>query len=201
MWRPEGSGLRGFSIAYQSIVMHAVSRDTAGFHSACIYLQLDADDKIDVSEPPTNGSATPQPMETDGGEESEADDEDDEDAAQEVRVVPVGGEGGLDATLDRLFEALSACAALNPDAADGDESDEFEPIEVGGAPADEYSDDAATALDPRALQEMLDTSSLEPAQLAMLQRYDAMLEASGGVPAVDNTDGRFDDADDDDAQP
>ena len=115
-----------------------------------------------------------------------------------MRVVPVGGEGGLDATLDRLFEALSACAALNPDADADDDSDDD--VEVGAAEAEGeggYDEEAATALDPLAIEQLLDTSSLDPAQLAMLQRYDAMLDASGGVPAfADEADGRFDDAED-----
>ena len=40
-WQPEGTGAHGFSLSYQSIVMHAVSRDTSCFHSACLYLQID----------------------------------------------------------------------------------------------------------------------------------------------------------------
>ena len=46
-----------FSLYYQAIVMHAVSRDTTSFHSPCIYLQLDAGHRIASRHPhASNGS-------------------------------------------------------------------------------------------------------------------------------------------------
>ena len=72
-----------------------------------------------------------------GGEGGEGDEDyeegecaDEEGAAQEVRLVPVDAseaEGGLDGALERLFQALSDGAALNPD-----EEDEGEEEEEGG---------------------------------------------------------------------
>ena len=89
-------------------------------------------------------------------------------------------DGGMDAALDRIYEALSECAALNPDpdASDDEESE-------GEGEGEEEDDEL---LDPQALL----GSQATPEQLAMLARYDAMIEASGGVP-MDNADGRYDD--------
>lgn len=206
--------------------MHAVSRDTTSFPSPCIYLQLDGQQKLaDGPGPAANGAAPmdvssgtdaangaaatgapapppPPPMGGEGAEDADEDGEengnDDEPEPQEVRLVPLGLEGeALSASLDKLFEVLSECAALNPD--DGDELDDDD--EYG-----EDSDDGGAALllaasqgaegfigDPQAMLQ-----AATPAQLAMLERYDAMLDASSvetgvGALQVDNADGRFDD--------
>ena len=106
----------------------------------------------------------------------------------------------MDATLERLFSALSACAALNPDPDDSDDEDEgtfagdFDG-EEGGAVSGIQGFEAGD--DPQAL-----LAGASPAQLAMLARFDAMLEAqeaqnpSGSDGEPQNRDGRFDDAED-----
>ena len=70
-------------------------------------------------------------MDISGVEAADDDDDEEEDEeSQEVRIVPLDPEpdGGMDPALDALFEALSACAALNPDPGDegGEEEDEEE---------------------------------------------------------------------------
>lgn len=65
--------------------------------------------------------------EEDGEEEDGKDDAADEDDTQEVRLVPVDVgelEGGLDGALDRLFQALSEGAALNPDEEESESEEE-----------------------------------------------------------------------------
>ena len=207
-----GVEARGFSLYYQAIVMHAVSRDTGGGFPPCIYLQLDAEHKLDLGVTAAearamngNGHAAAVPMDVcDAGAAAEEDGEEDDDAsedeeAQEVRLVPLAPDetdGGMDPALDRLFGALSECAALNPDEDDeGEEEEEGEGEEEEG---DEAVDgDAAVALDPAGMQALLAGAS--PDQLAMLARYEEMLEASGTLP-VSNTDGRYDDPDEEDEQ-
>ena len=197
-----GVEARGFSLYYQAIVMHAVSRDTGGGFPPCIYLQLDDQHKLDLggAASQANGhAAVAAPMDVcdEGGaaaEESEDDEESEDEEAQEVRLVPLAPEesdGGVDPALDRLFAALSECAALNPDAAEEGDDDEEEGEEeeeeegvYGGA---------ALALDPADAQALLSGASTD--QLAMLARYDAMLEASGSLPPTANSDGRYDDPD------
>ena len=189
-FQPESSEANGddhgFSLYYPAIVMHAVSRDTTGsFTRPCIYLQLDGGHKLDLGAShhgngSSNGHAAA-PMDvcdSRGGSAPGAEDEEDEDEedeeAQELRLVPLDPDtdGGMDAALDRLFEALSECAALNPDpGAEGEEGEE------------EYEDGEG------------EEGDATPEQLAMLARYDAMLDASSG-----NTDGRYDDPDEQ-AQP
>ena len=221
-WQPEGSAAaQGFSLFYQAIVMHAVSRDTNSFHSPCLYLQLDAEHKVAGSGSLTaaaaapNGNGATAPMDvcdpqaangngaaagaTDCSDEEEDDEDEDENEAQELRVVPLGAEAdgaGIDAALDRLFEALSACAALNPDPDDSEDDDETFAGEEGEE-GEEYADGAVVGIDGFAEgddpQALLDGAS--PAQLAMLARFDAMLDASGNP-----VDGRFDDPDDEEQQ-
>ena len=194
---PDGSAAKGvgsFSLYYQAIVMHAVSRDTASFHSPCIYLQLDEGHTIASTTANRSDGAKPKaaedggaPMDVEGGEEaSEEDEEDEDEAAQELRLVPIAyaeaGDATLDAALDRLFEALSECAALNPDpddSGDDDGDDGFFFDGEGGGGEDASLIEGAT-----------------PAQMAMLARYDAMLEASAAQSGAAD-DGRFDDPDDD----
>lgn len=219
-WQAEGAQ-QGFSLAYQSIVMHAVSRDTSSFHSPCLYLQIDAEHKISGSRAgantiSSNGTSVPMDLSDGGGaaaavadgatkEEDESEDDEDEEAPQELRLVPVGAEtdgAGIDVAIDRLFDALSACAALNPDPDDSEDEDE-------GTFAGEFEGEDGAVLgiegfeagdDPQAM-----LAGASPAQLAMLARFDAMLEAqesghpSGGMAAPQNDDGRFDDAEDEEA--
>lgn len=221
VWQPEQMGTQGFSLSYPAIIMHAVSRDTTSFHSPCIYLQLDGSQQLGGNAHPNaaNGDAAPMDvsastaMATKGpegdaaagndgddsdDEESGGDDSDDEEA-QEVRIVPSCAPGGdFDSLLDAIFSALSRGAALNPDDdCDDDDSDEDGLVEEG-----EYDDDDVIGIQDAfsSGQTMLDESAMTPAQLQMLARYDAMLSDSAaepeGVPIVHNTDGRFDDPDD-----
>jgi len=214
IWQPDDTSAPTVSIIYPAIMMHAVSRDVSAFHSACLYMQLDGQHRIEArpaaaaAAPPAangvapmdvgenmNGAVAADEGDEDNSDEEEGDEGDEE--TQEVRLVPLDVEtGGLDAALDGLFEALSACAALNPDD-DDDESDE------------EGDDEGAIErLDGlEGLEGLVDTQSLlasvSPAQRAMLERYDDMLDASSvetgvGNLQVDNRDGRFDDAADDD---
>ncbi|KAJ2691782.1 Methylosome subunit pICln [Coemansia spiralis] len=87
---------RGFSLRYQSIVIHAVSRDAGD--APHLYCQLDC---------PFPGTAA---------DAADSDDDGDEQFS-ELRFYPDNSDA-----LDDMFGALCACAALNPDA--GDESDD-----------------------------------------------------------------------------
>ena len=40
--------VQGFSLFFQAIAMHAVSRDTSDFPHACLYVQLDAEHSLRV---------------------------------------------------------------------------------------------------------------------------------------------------------
>jgi nucleotide-sensitive chloride channel 1A len=210
-WTPDdGSAAGGVALSYSAVVMHAISRDTSSFPSACIYLQIDAQHKLATSRaastaaaPTTTPAATLNGAVTGSGDPSEDEDEDedeDDETPQEVRIVPAAGlvvEGPGD-ILDRIFEALSKGSELNPDGhEDGSEDDEY--------------DDAGAALLLAASQGMegfVDTDAMlrgaTPAQRAALERYDAMLDTSametgvGALPMdIENDDGRFDDAEED----
>mmetsp|Transcript_30432 Transcript_30432/g.78935 ORF Transcript_30432/g.78935 Transcript_30432/m.78935 type:complete len:190 (+) Transcript_30432:176-745(+) len=180
--------------------MHAVSRDTSSFPRPCIYMQLAAEHKF-KDDRPTRAFA---PMEVGASaangvneDDSEEEEEEEEDQPQEVRLVPLGVEGEpLSAALDSLFQALSECAALNPDDdCDDGEDDEGESDDGGAALLLAASQGAEGFVDTQAI-----LNGATPAQLAMLERYDAMLDASAvetgvGALQMDNGDGRFDDPD------
>jgi len=178
VWMPSNGQQRvqNFSLSYQAIAMHAVSRDTSDFPHPCLYVQLDAEQNIsEVSEALRQGGgpANGVKRQRGGGEtDAPAEEEDEEEPVdyQEVRLVPAAQS---DATLDAMFKAMSEGAALNPDpddgTGDGDEGDFF---------ADE--------------DELL--AGVSTQQLSMLERYESMLAAP--AQAADD-DGRFDDAEED----
>ena len=139
---------------------------------------------MDTSGSHTNGSGGHGSSGATHDDDSEQDGDEDDDETQEVRLVPLGAEGdsALDAVLDHLYEALSECAALNPDPDDGsDDEDDYEFDEgadglgrghagrglVGGNGGCQWMDRSPEP-----------SSWATPAQRAMLERYDAMLEAS-----------------------
>jgi len=201
-------------------VMHAVSRDKSQFHSSCLYLQLDGEQslrELTGSREPVATASEGEAMDTGGHvngngavagaeeagkeEEAAADDEEADEPLEEVRLVPIDAkeeEGGLDAALEALFKALSDGAALNPDDDDDDdEGDGFFSAESfaegeGGGNVLEITNGFGT-------EQMLSLEGATPEQLAMLERYDQMLEQSGSLQV--NNDGRYDDPEEADAQP
>ncbi|KAL1528437.1 hypothetical protein AB1Y20_009784 [Prymnesium parvum] len=204
IWVPEGDavGSSAFSLYYPAIVMHAISRDTSDFPSACIYMQLDGEQRFggiatgangaeSAGVPMDTGSAVGEVNSHTSGNDDDDENNDDEgeadgNEAHEVRLVPVDvdeSSGGLDGALERLFKALSEGAALNPDEDPSDEEDDAGFDMSGFYTAESFAEDGQ----PQALS-MEDAT---PEQLAMLERYGAMLEASA------NVDGRFDDPEED----
>lgn len=95
-WMPDAPGGQGFAIRYPDIVLHAVCRDADAYDAPCIFCQLNSGDADDD-------------MAGDAGDAS----------ASELRLVPANA-----AALDTIFEAMSACAELHPDAAADDDGDE-----------------------------------------------------------------------------
>ena len=119
VWMPSNGQQRvqGFSLFYQAIAMHAVSRDTSDFPHPCLYVQLDAEQNIsEVSEALRQGGgpANGVKRQRGGGEADEPAEEAEDEAEpvdyQEVRLVPAAPS---DATLDAMFKAMSegACVA------------------------------------------------------------------------------------------
>ncbi|KAJ1722053.1 hypothetical protein LPJ53_003492 [Coemansia erecta] len=123
--------LLGFSIPYQSIVIHALSRgehkDKDG-DDAHLYCQLDG---------PFPGSSR-----INGGQGGESDGEDEgeeeEEEFAELRFYPKDKD-----MLDRLFAAMSECAKMNPDEDAQDLSDD----EQNDSIDDDHDDPAIQALD------------------------------------------------------
>jgi len=196
VWTPESKarGVSGFSLFYPAIAMHAVCRDTSSFPHACIFMQLDPEQNIGEL-----ASAQPRPSvpaskrtrtgngaaagEAEGGEEAEEEEEEEEPGWEDLRLVPAGeAEAASDNNpdvLDVIYAALCECACLNPDPRDeaDSEGEEGEEGMVAG--------DGVLFTSPDSL------SSMTLQQAAALDRFDAMLDAS--------TDGRFDDADEEEA--
>ncbi|GBG85556.1 hypothetical protein CBR_g40194 [Chara braunii] len=114
---------KGYAVDFLSLGMHAISRDTEAFARPCIFAQIE------------NGSMCEDYPDNDEPDEEEVVDgvglpEVDLSRVSEIRLVPE------DTTvLDRLFQVLCECAALNPDP-DGPEDGEgdffYDDEEVNG---------------------------------------------------------------------
>jgi len=111
---------QGFSLEYEHIMLHAVSRDTSAFPHPCLYMMVDAN--ICPEDPPADGSSS---------------DEEADSACSmtEVRFVP--GDGS---TLDAMFAAMSECQSLHPDPNDSNSADE-DNFFAGGDDEDQCGDD------------------------------------------------------------
>ena len=90
-WVPVAAAEQGFAIEYPNIILHAICRDSDAYDKPCVFCQLVA------------------PEEADSLVDSDA-------AVNEVRLVPADA-----ASLDAIFEAMSACAELHPDMEDDEE--------------------------------------------------------------------------------
>jgi len=122
-----------FSLEYNHISLHAISRDTMVFpHTECLYMMIDA--KLVDSEP-TTPTSTP--------ETSDDDENDDGEGMTEIRFAPDDK-----ANLQVMFTSMSHCQTLHPDpeAAEdaADENDEVgeeeDYVEDGGEGNGMYDD-------------------------------------------------------------
>lgn len=114
VWLPSNGQQRvqGFSLFYQAIAMHAVSRDVSDFPHPCLYVQLDAEQNIsEVSDALRQGGGPAVKRQRQAGEagEAPAEGEEAEDEVepvdyQEMRLVPAAPS---DAALDAMFKAMS----------------------------------------------------------------------------------------------
>ncbi|KAJ2402854.1 Methylosome subunit pICln [Coemansia sp. RSA 2559] len=181
---------RGFSLDYQSIVIHAISHgggddSSSNDNDAYLYCQLDG---------PFPGTST--------GESDGSDGEDDEQFA-ELRFYPED-----DQVLDDMFKAMSECAARNPDQ-DESEDDEEEKESLfhingnqKGSDGDEENEEESvispiSSFDPSDFitsPEQLD--QLTPKGRAVLAHLESVI-SNGNVEHGDD-DGRFDNATEDD---
>jgi hypothetical protein len=176
----------GFAFLYPSIALHAVCRDPDAFVDPCVFAQLtdgrlndDDDDDDDGDEGEEEGAGAGA-----GGASSSS------SSVREVRFHPRG-----EAFLDPIYNALSECAALHPDA-DGDDDDDGEGgggMAGGGMWGMMMSmlgggggGSAVGGMGGDGEGEGL----LSPSAAAQLERLDAMLQ--------DGVDGRFDDAEEGD---
>ena len=193
--------------------MHAVSRDTTTFPEPCVYMQLAAHSKIQMSVThsgtmdlggengmdgsPRNATAADSgsqlvarvdgDMRAEGMSNADNGDHYTEDEPQELRIVPLDvASDSMDTALDQLFQALSDGAALNPDPLDSESDNDDYANDMNG-------DDTDAAL----FDSNITPLDATPAQQAMLDKYDAMLGDSFDHAmenlGVGNDDGRFDD--------
>ncbi|XP_014219383.1 methylosome subunit pICln [Copidosoma floridanum] len=126
---------QGFSLQYDHISLHAISRDDQTHHRQCLYVMVDA--KVDF---PDGSSLEPSERNADDSDEINQDD-DSEAPITEMRFAPDDTNN-----LDAMFQAMNQCQALHPDPQDSfsdaeediyldAEEDEFEHLEVGAGDA------------------------------------------------------------------
>jgi len=156
---------RGFTLPYPTISMHAISRNTSNFSRPCIFMILDSPEekpsgcetnvsrfaeKMAACDLKSESTASKTESAASGGSEggghngstregSEGEDDDEEQSrSTEVRFVPADVD-----SLEPMYQALSECQALHPDANESfsDEDDEeFSEPQAGGA-SDEFQFD------------------------------------------------------------
>ncbi|GAA37952.2 Methylosome subunit pICln [Clonorchis sinensis] len=158
---------RQFSVPYQQITLHAISKDpviAAGDQSAPentfphphLLVMIDGDRPY--SPPHPNGQSAGEPMAIDGAERPDTEDSDEsqEDATSQSRASDCPGETTIlrfvpqdPNALDTMYAALAECQALNPDSTDDlsasdveDEEDDFRiPRDMDSLDSDQYADD------------------------------------------------------------
>lgn len=130
----------GFSLEYQSIYIHAISRDLTSFPHQCLYLMVDGKISLD----PGLSSAFNNLLIGSEGDVAEEEVDEDSDSDEEggptaeMRFVPDNSN-----MLDVMFRALSDCQALNPDPNTSDIDDDIPafdppfPIYVGNVDNDD----------------------------------------------------------------
>merc|ERR1711936_321507 len=123
-WVGNDAGAHTFSLEYNHIALHAVSRDVTVFPNAeCLYLMIDV--KLVESAPPT-------PRSTPEGSDDSGDEINDGEGMTEVRFVPDDK-----SKLQEMFQAMSTCQALHPDPEDAENVEE----EQNEEQEDEFDDD------------------------------------------------------------
>ncbi|KAJ2087619.1 Methylosome subunit pICln [Coemansia sp. RSA 986] len=174
---------RGFSLDYQSIVIHAVSRGCD--EDAYLYCQLDG---------LFPGTST-----------EDSDDSGDDEQFAELRFYPANEQ-----TLDDMFKAMSECAALNPDQDESDNEEEEDLYHSGnnqedydrvGVNGDKSNTDSAIcqlgSFDPSGFITSPDQlDQLTPEGRAVLAHLESVISSSCNAEQGQN-DGRFDDAPED----
>ncbi|VDN00895.1 unnamed protein product [Thelazia callipaeda] len=125
---------QGFSLTYPSIVLHAISRDSALFPEECLYVLTNVGESEvrnnhetgNLEQGDTNNRTEVEDRRTEGhcnGVEHDDDDEVEEDSNEEkhlaIRFVPRNK-----TLLQNIYQQMCECQELNPDEAD-DFSDDF----------------------------------------------------------------------------
>ena len=82
IWHSVNDSAVGFAISFRSIGMHAVSRDTSDYPSACMYLQIDTEDDAMLGGDDEDDDEE--------AVEEEGEGQDSLELVQEVRLVPAG---------------------------------------------------------------------------------------------------------------
>ncbi|XP_055332025.1 methylosome subunit pICln-like [Paramacrobiotus metropolitanus] len=110
------SSLTGFTLSYYEISLHAISKDPGSFPEECIYMLLDG---VEGADPATHSDMD--------GNDDEAMDEDADvhiETSSDVKELCFVPEDK--STLEAIFNAMSTCQALHPDAEDEQSDDEGE---------------------------------------------------------------------------
>eukprot|EP00386_Alphamonas_edax_P016233 GDKI01049593.1.p1 GENE.GDKI01049593.1~~GDKI01049593.1.p1 ORF type:complete len:217 (-),score=71.36 GDKI01049593.1:142-792(-) len=107
MWVNSEDSSKAWCVDYPTVVIHAVSSDTAVCPRPCLYCQLDGYDP--------DACAAESEGEEEGGEETQ---EETHDGPTELRFAPEN-----ETRLQHLFKCFCEMAALNPDPMGGDDTD------------------------------------------------------------------------------
>ncbi|KAJ1981719.1 hypothetical protein H4R35_000612 [Dimargaris xerosporica] len=144
----------GLVTDYPSIVLHAISRrQPASSDHDCLYCQLNTPLHAPLAQ--TNGhSASPANNQANSGDDDEGHDSDFEPIGAELYFVPQDP-----GQVHRLFERISACAAMHPDSGLSDDDNDLEFDEAAFDPNDLISAEELTSRSPdsQAMQAFLES--------------------------------------------
>ncbi|KAF8767076.1 methylosome subunit pICln-like [Argiope bruennichi] len=104
----------GFSLKYQAICFHAVSRDLSKFPHQCLYMMLEKGINIGTEQDEEEAELTGAIGSLQVGET-----DDEEDVGKELRFVPDNTQ-----ILNTMFRAMLDCQALNPVSGQNDDDDD-----------------------------------------------------------------------------
>ncbi|KAM6933143.1 methylosome subunit pICln [Xenentodon cancila] len=117
---------KGFALEYQTISLHAISRDVSTYPQEHLYVMVNG--KLgDENEAEMAEKAADEEEEEDedgssgGGGDGGDDDDDDDGVITEIRFVP-----NDKTSLEPMFSAMCECQALHPDPEDEDSDNDFE---------------------------------------------------------------------------
>ncbi|XP_061576181.1 methylosome subunit pICln [Cololabis saira] len=164
---------KGFALEYQTISLHAISRDVSTYPQEHLYVMVNG--KLsNENEAEMEEKAADEKEEDDDDGSSSGGDDDDDGVITEIRFVPSNK-----ASLEPMFSAMCECQALHPDPEDEDSDNDFE--------GEEYDVEEAEQMQHHGHADIPSFFTCEEGLSSLTQEGQATLERLEGMLAQSNT--------------